>query len=25
MFTTMDHIGTPIHAGAPAAEHGAAH
>ena len=25
MFTTMDNIGTPIHAGAPAAEHGAAH
>ena len=25
MFTTMDSIGTPIHTGAPAAEHGAAH
>jgi caa(3)-type oxidase subunit IV len=25
MFTTMDHIGTPIHVAAPAAEHGAVH
>jgi caa(3)-type oxidase subunit IV len=25
MFTTMDHIGTPLHAPAPAAEHGASH
>ena len=25
MFTNMDHIGTPIRAAAPAAEHGAVH
>jgi len=25
MFTTMDHIGTPMHVAVPAAEHGAVH
>jgi cytochrome c oxidase subunit IV len=25
MFTTMDHIGTPMHVAVPAAEHGASH